>query len=106
MGGTDKNGTINYFWCFKRCQRLIFIKPGHTFQKKKKILSKVSITVHNKRGITKDLTDKHNAVELVKVASKIIGGKGGGGRKDFAQAGGSDKDKIEDAFNAVSKKIN
>jgi len=56
-------------------------------------------------GITKELTDKYNAVELVKVASEIIGGKGGGGRKDFAQAGGADKNKIEDAFNAVSKKI-
>ena len=57
-------------------------------------------------GITKDLTDKYNAVELVKIASKTIGGKGGGGRKDFAQAGGANKNKIKDAFDAVSKKIN
>ncbi len=57
-------------------------------------------------GVTKELTDKHDAVQLVKVASEIIGGKGGGGRKDFAQAGGNNKDKIEDAFKAVSKKIN
>jgi len=57
-------------------------------------------------GITKELTDKYDAVKLVKVASDIIGGKGGGGRKDFAQAGGTYKDKIEDAFKAVSKKIN
>jgi len=57
-------------------------------------------------GITKELTDKYNAVELVKVASEIIGGKGGGGRKDFAQAGGTDKNKIEEAFKILSKKIN
>ena len=57
-------------------------------------------------GITNELTKKYDAVTLVKIASEIIGGKGGGGRKDFAQAGGSNKNKIEDAFDAVSKKIN
>ena len=57
-------------------------------------------------GITKDLTNKFDAVELVKEAALILGGKGGGGRKDFAQAGGDDEDKIEDAFKAVLKKIN
>ena len=57
-------------------------------------------------GVTKELTNKYDAVKLVKIASEKIGGKGGGGRKDFAQAGGNNKDKIEDAFNAVSKKIN
>ena len=40
-------------------------------------------------GLTKDLTKKFDAVELVKVASKVLGGSGGGGRGDFAQAGGS-----------------
>ena len=57
-------------------------------------------------GITKELTKKYDAVMLVKIASEILGGKGGGGRKDFAQAGGSDKDKIEEAFKTLSKKIN
>ena len=33
----------------------------------------------------------HAAVSLVKIASEILGGKGGGGRKDFAQAGGTNK---------------
>ena len=49
-------------------------------------------------GVTDDLTNKFDAVEFVKVGSEIIGGKGGGGRKDFAQAGGQDQSKIEDAF--------
>jgi len=57
-------------------------------------------------GITNKLTNKYNAVSLVKIASEVLGGKGGGGRKDFAQAGGIDKEKIEDAFKTLSKKIN
>ncbi len=56
-------------------------------------------------GISKDLTSKYDAVDLVKAASVVLGGKGGGGRKDFAQAGGVDKNKIEEAFKEISKKI-
>jgi len=56
-------------------------------------------------GISKDLTTKYDAVDLVKAAAIILGGKGGGGRKDFAQAGGADKNKIEDALKEISKKI-
>ncbi len=57
-------------------------------------------------GVSKDLTSKYDAVNLVKIASKTLGGKGGGGRKDFAQAGGVDKDKVEKAFKEISKTIN
>jgi alanyl-tRNA synthetase len=57
-------------------------------------------------GVTKELTKKYDAVALVKIASEVLGGKGGGGRKDFAQAGGTDKNKIEEAFKILSKKIN
>ena len=56
-------------------------------------------------GVTKDLTSKYDAVDLVKAASVILGGKGGGGRKDFAQAGGVNKDKITEAFKEISKKL-
>ena len=49
-------------------------------------------------GITESLTTKYDAVKFVKIGSEIIGGKGGGGRKDFAQAGGQDQSKIEEAF--------
>ena len=56
--------------------------------------------------VSDNLTSKYDAVALVKVASIILGGKGGGGRKDFAQAGGQDKNKIEEAFREISKKIN
>ena len=64
--------------------------------------NKVGVSV----GVTEKLTSKYDAVKLVKEAAEILGGKGGGGRKDFAQAGGINKDKIEDAFKALSKKIN
>ena len=57
-------------------------------------------------GITNELCKKYDPVVLVKIASEILGGKGGGGRKDFAQAGGTKKDKIEEAFESVINKIN
>ncbi|MFZ4762927.1 MAG: alanine--tRNA ligase [Alphaproteobacteria bacterium] len=47
---------------------------------------KLSIVV----GVTEDLTARFSAVELVKQAALVAGGKGGGGRPDLAQAGGSD----------------
>ena len=52
-------------------------------------------------GVTKDLTGTYSAVDLVKAASEALGGKGGGGRPDMAQAGGPDADKAEDALEAV-----
>jgi alanyl-tRNA synthetase len=52
-------------------------------------------------GITENLTNKYDAVKLAKVGSEIIGGKGGGGRKDFAQSGGNLVNKIDDAFNEI-----
>jgi len=57
-------------------------------------------------GVTKKLTEKFDAVILAKQAAEILGGKGGGGRIDFAQAGGVDQNKIEQAFEVLSKKIN
>ncbi len=57
-------------------------------------------------GVTDKLVDKFDATKLVKVVAEILGGKGGGGRKDFAQAGGTNKDKIKEAFKALIKKIN
>ena len=57
-------------------------------------------------GITKDLTLKYDAVDLVKAASVILGGKGGCGRKDFAQAVLVNKDIIREALKVISKKIN
>lgn len=56
-------------------------------------------------GVTDDLTAKYSAVELVKIASAAVGGQGGGGRPDMAQAGGPDGSRIEQAIEAVKKAI-
>ncbi|MEP6242143.1 MAG: alanine--tRNA ligase, partial [Lentilitoribacter sp.] len=52
-------------------------------------------------GVTDDLTDKFSAVDLVRAASEAVGGKGGGGRPDMAQAGGPDASKADAAVEAV-----
>ncbi len=46
-------------------------------------------------GVTADLTATHDAVDLVRVGAEVLGGKGGGGRPDLAQAGGPDADRAE-----------
>ena len=56
-------------------------------------------------GITGKLTEKFDAVKFVKLSSEIIGGQGGGGRKDFAQAGGQDQSKITEAFEKLKTLI-
>ncbi len=52
-------------------------------------------------GVTDDLTGRFSAVDLVRVASAALGGQGGGGRPDMAQAGGPDGSKAADAIAAV-----
>ena len=49
-------------------------------------------------GVTKKLTSKYDAVKFARLGSEVIGGKGGGGRPDFAQAGGVLENKIDEAF--------
>jgi alanyl-tRNA synthetase len=52
-------------------------------------------------GVSPDLTGRFNAVELVRAASAALGGKGGGGRPDMAQAGGPDGSRVAEALAAV-----
>ena len=54
-------------------------------------------------GVTSDLTSRFSAVDLVKIASATLGGKGGGGRPDMAQAGGPDGAKADAALSAIEK---
>ncbi len=56
-------------------------------------------------GVTDDLTKSHSAVDLVKVGAAALGGKGGGGRPDMAQAGGPDGTKAADALSAIEKAL-
>jgi len=56
-------------------------------------------------GVTPDLTDRVNAVDLVRAGSVVLGGKGGGGRPDMAQAGGPDTGAADQALAAIEAKI-
>ncbi|MGT2434702.1 alanine--tRNA ligase [Bradyrhizobium betae] len=71
------------------------------------VIAIVGVTEDGKAGIvvgvTADLTSRFNAVNLVRVASEALGGKGGGGRPDMAQAGGPDGAKAPEALAAIEK---
>jgi alanyl-tRNA synthetase len=58
---------------------------------------KASIAV----GVSPDLVKRVSAVDLVRVAAAAVGGKGGGGRPDMAQAGGPDGDRADEALDAI-----
>lgn len=62
---------------------------------------KASIVV----GVTSDLTEKIDAVDLVRIGAEALGGKGGGGRPDMAQAGGPNSDAADDAVSAIEGRI-
>jgi alanyl-tRNA synthetase len=71
------------------------------------VVAIVGVTADGKAGVvvgvTPDLTSRYNAVDLVRVASEALGGKGGGGRPDMAQAGGPDGTKADAALSAIEK---
>ena len=56
-------------------------------------------------GVTEDLVKRFNAVDLVKKGAEVLGGKGGGGRPDMAQAGGPDGSKADAALAAIEAAI-
>jgi alanyl-tRNA synthetase len=56
-------------------------------------------------GVTDDLTARFDAVGLVRAGAEILGGKGGGGRPDMAQAGGPDAARAEEALDAVRRAV-
>jgi alanyl-tRNA synthetase len=56
-------------------------------------------------GVTDDLTKRISAVDLVRIGAAALGGKGGGGRADMAQAGGPDSGKAEAALAAVERAV-
>jgi alanyl-tRNA synthetase len=53
-------------------------------------------------GVTPDLVTRFSAVDLVRTASAVLGGKGGGGKPDMAQAGGPDGAKADAALAAIA----
>jgi len=99
---------------FQKVHELPFKDLRSLVDKGKKDLSNGVIVVYaikdNKIGlavgVTQELSKKIDAVNLVKIGSEIIGGKGGGGRADFAQAGGSIVEKIDESFEKIKSLIN
>ncbi|BAE52336.1 alanine--tRNA ligase [Paramagnetospirillum magneticum] len=55
--------------------------------------------------VTEDLTSKHSAVDLVRIGSEALGGKGGGGRPDMAQAGGPDASAAQAAVDRIEQAL-
>jgi alanyl-tRNA synthetase len=70
------------------------------------VVAIVGVTEEGKAGIvvgvTADLTSRFNAVDLVRKGAEALGGKGGGGRPDMAQAGGPDGSKADAALAAIA----
>ena len=78
-------------------------------QIKSGVVAIVGVTEEGKAGIvvgvTDDLTAKYSAVDLVKAGAAALGGQGGGGRPDMAQAGGPDGASAEAALNAIAERL-
>jgi alanyl-tRNA synthetase len=62
---------------------------------------KASIAV----GVSPDLVKRISAVDLVRAASAAVGGKGGGGRPEMAQAGGPDPERADEALDAIRQAL-
>jgi alanyl-tRNA synthetase len=56
-------------------------------------------------GVTDDIIDDYDSVELVNIVSEVMKGKGGGGRRDMALAGGTDIDMVDKAKEILIMKI-
>ena len=79
---------------------------------KKQVESGVIVLVGTEDGkasivvaVTPDLTARFSAVDLVRTGSEALGGKGGGGRPDMAQAGGPNADAAQAAVDAIAGKL-
>jgi alanyl-tRNA synthetase len=73
------------------------------------IVAIVGVTQEGKAGVvvgvTDDLTSRFSAVDLVRKGAEALGGKGGGGRSDMAQAGGPDGSKADAALEAIASAL-
>ena len=63
---------------------------------------KLSIVI----GSTNDIVNNFDSSKIIQEVSLLLGGKGGGGRKDMAQAGGTDLTNLEDAINKIRDNLN
>ena len=70
------------------------------------LLSKVGTKVQIAVGISDTLVERVSAIDLVKILSSKIGGKGGGGRPDFAQGGGTLPEQADQALSHLKSYLN
>jgi alanyl-tRNA synthetase len=114
-GGDDAIRSIGNVKLFARAVEGIEIKDLKSLVDEGKkqvgsgVVAIVGVTEDGKAGIvvgvTADLTAKFSAVDLVRKGAEALGGKGGGGRPDMAQAGGPDGAKAKDALKAIESAL-
>ncbi len=114
-GAADGVRTVGDVKLFARAVSGIDIKDLKTLADEGKkqvgsgVVAIVGVTDEGKAGIvvgvTSDLTTRFNAVDLVRKGAEALGGKGGGGRPDMAQAGGPDGSKADAALEAIASAI-
>jgi alanyl-tRNA synthetase len=114
-GGTDGVRTVGDVRLIARAVEGVELKELRSLadEGKKKVgsgvVAIVAVTEDGKAGIvvgvTDDLVPRFNAVELVRKGAAALGGKGGGGRPDMAQAGGPDGSKADAALAAIANAL-
>jgi alanyl-tRNA synthetase len=110
-GATDALRTVGDIKLMARAVKGIEVKDLKSLADEGKkqmgsgVVAIVGVTPEGKAGIvvgvTADLTPRFNAVDLVRRGAEALGGKGGGGRPDMAQAGGPDGAKADAALAAI-----
>ena len=116
-GGTESGGDVIEIAGLKYAARVLSGIPAKELKPmvddiKKQIGSGITavVSVNDGKasivvGVTDDLVDRVSAVDLVRVGSGALGGKGGGGRPDMAQAGGPDGSAAQAAVDAIGEAV-
>ena len=108
----EKINNINFIYLIADDYPIHSLKNFVDEQKNKYIKNCIALIISNNKskisivlGVTNDITNIFDASDIIKKISGILGGKGGGGRKDLAQAGGQDLSKINEAIDFVKDLI-
>ena len=108
----EKINDINFVYLIAENYPTKILKQFVDDQKIKYQKKCVSLIISNENnklsivlGVTNDLTSSFDSAKVIQDVSKILGGKGGGGRKDMAQAGGVSLDNINQALNMIKNNL-
>ena len=109
---TKKINNINFIYLVAEDFPNKSLKSFIDEQKKKYTNKSVSLIISNDQkklsivlGVSSDIADRFDASHEIKNISTILGGKGGGGRKDMAQGGGSDISQINNCIEYIERKL-